>query len=71
MKNRIRKAYLYLSLEYHWSFIRRYRGKMEKLYDSGVGLSDPRMLKLNSRSSRHCLAVTEGEAEFLSLSDKK
>ena len=64
LKNTIYLKWLYVVIEYHWKFIMHYRKVMERMYDSGISLSDPKMLKANSRCSRHCLIVTKAEKEY-------
>lgn len=54
---RIKKAIRYLSAEYHWRQIIRIRVQINHLYERGVALSSPRMVRLGRLLSKHCIPL--------------
>ena len=64
LKNTIYLKWLYIALEYHWKFIMHYRKVMTKMYESGISLSNPKILKVNDRCTKHCMKVMKEEKEY-------
>ena len=52
------------AIEFHWAFVNHYRRKMAKLYQKGVSLSSPKMLRVNERASFHCMRITGLESLY-------
>ena len=64
MKRDIGLAGLAWYIEWKWIFIKRGRKKGNELLDSGVSLSSPEILSLNSKITKRCLAVMKATKKY-------